>query len=99
MGSHRKKSTKLDGDPGTISAHYLWGDPIPVFVGFLGGMAPRHETDGIGKCNKNRSLFNTFSREFWWALINRLGILSQGPIIFSTREIHSDSFHFFIYLT
>ena len=37
MGSHRKKSTELDGVPGTISAHYLSGDPIPVFVGFLRG--------------------------------------------------------------
>ena len=37
MGSHRKKSTKLDGVPGTLSVHFLWGDPIPVFVGSLRG--------------------------------------------------------------
>ena len=37
MGSQKKKSTKLDGVPGTLSVHFLWGDPIPVFVGFLRG--------------------------------------------------------------
>ena len=35
MGSNKKKSTKLDGFPGTTSAHDLVGNPIPVFVGFL----------------------------------------------------------------
>ena len=40
MGSHRKKSTKLDGVPGTISAHYLWGNPIPVVVVVRTGRRP-----------------------------------------------------------
>ena len=37
MGSPKKNSAELDGVPGAISAHYLWGDLTPLFVGFLEG--------------------------------------------------------------
>ena len=37
MGSHKKESIKLDGVPGAISAHYLWGNLNPLFGGFLEG--------------------------------------------------------------